>query len=187
MISAVACLKRAFLPNVAYMRYLSPVAKATTFRAFSSLNSKIYMSQSLSLGNSIKSNTYGESVPDHILNVDQSLYDKKSDTFLMDLNDSLEDLSEINQDFVSNIESNQGVLQFDIANVGTYVINKQPPNKQIWLSSPISGPFRFDYDSLVDDWVSLRDHGDTKLLHLLNQEIAEASGGKYRVELAHCD
>lgn len=184
MIPSVACFKKAFLPIVA-MRCVRPVARATVVRGFSSLNSTVYISKSLCLGNTIKSNTYGESIPDHILNIDQSLYDKKSDVFLMDLNDSLEDLSEINQDFVSNIESNQGVLQFDIANVGTYVINKQPPNKQIWLSSPISGPFRFDYDSLVDDWVSLRDHGDTKLLHLLNQEIAEASGGKYRVELAH--
>ena len=25
---------------------------------------------------------------------------------------------------------------------GTYVINKQSPNKQIWLSSPKSGPIR---------------------------------------------
>lgn len=28
---------------------------------------------------------------------------------------------------------------------GTYVINKQPPNQQIWLSSPFSGPARFSY------------------------------------------
>ena len=28
---------------------------------------------------------------------------------------------------------------------GTYVINKQPPNKQIWLSSPSSGPKRYDW------------------------------------------
>ena len=25
------------------------------------------------------------------------------------------------------------------------MINKQPPNKQIWLSSPVSGPKRFDF------------------------------------------
>lgn len=28
---------------------------------------------------------------------------------------------------------------------GTYVLNKQPANKQIWLSSPVSGPKRYDY------------------------------------------
>jgi frataxin len=27
---------------------------------------------------------------------------------------------------------------------GTYVINKQTPNRQVWLSSPVSGPFRYD-------------------------------------------
>lgn len=48
------------------------------------------------------------------------------------------------------------------------MINKQPPNKQIWLSSPTSGPKRYDYvvygesqghkeDTAVGDWVYLRD------------------------------
>jgi frataxin len=31
-----------------------------------------------------------------------------------------------------------GVLTLKLGQRGTYVINKQPPNKQIWLSSPIS-------------------------------------------------
>lgn len=30
-----------------------------------------------------------------------------------------------------------GVLTLKLGDKGTYVINKQPPNKQIWLSSPI--------------------------------------------------
>lgn len=30
-------------------------------------------------------------------------------------------------------------------NRGTYVINRQIPNKQIWLSSPKSGPKRYDF------------------------------------------
>lgn len=29
-----------------------------------------------------------------------------------------------------------GVLNLRLAGHGTYVINKQPPNKQIWFSSP---------------------------------------------------
>lgn len=28
---------------------------------------------------------------------------------------------------------------------GTYVINRQTPNRQIWLSSPTSGPKRYDF------------------------------------------
>lgn len=38
-----------------------------------------------------------------------------------------------------------GVMTINVADKGTYVINKQPPNKQIWLSSPISGPKRYDW------------------------------------------
>lgn len=61
-----------------------------------------------------------------------------------------------------------GVLNVTFPEIGTYVINKQPPNKQIWLSSPLSGPKRYDYvvygegqnqkeDTAVSDWVYLRD------------------------------
>lgn len=57
---------------------------------------------------------------------------------------------------------------------GTWVINKQPPNKQIWLSSPLSGPKRYDFVSLESgesngEWVYLRD-GST-MTKLLLEEI----------------
>ena len=37
-----------------------------------------------------------------------------------------------------------------------YVLNKQQPNLQIWLSSPISGPQRFEME--LDDglWYQIR-------------------------------
>ncbi|KAI0851996.1 Frataxin [Daldinia vernicosa] len=44
-----------------------------------------------------------------------------------------------------DVEYSSGVMTVKIPNAGVYVINKQPPNKQIWLSSPISGPKRYDY------------------------------------------
>jgi frataxin-like iron-binding protein CyaY len=31
----------------------------------------------------------------------------------------------------------QGVLTLKLGELGTYVINKQSPNKQIWMSSPV--------------------------------------------------
>jgi frataxin len=73
-----------------------------------------------------------------------------------------------------------GVLTLSFPPNGTYVINKQPPNKQIWLSSPKTGPKRFDYVMLSEgqdakegtgraDWVYLRD-GST-LTELLQAEI----------------
>lgn len=36
-------------------------------------------------------------------------------------------------------------MTITVAGKGTYVINKQPPNRQIWLSSPVSGPKRYDW------------------------------------------
>jgi frataxin len=62
----------------------------------------------------------------------------------------------------------------------SYVLNKQPPNKQIWLSSPISGPKRFDWvikqegmnakeGSGQGDWVYMRD--GSSLTEILRKEL----------------
>lgn len=48
--------------------------------------------------------------------------------------------------FHFNLCAKDGILTVFLGEEhGTYVINKQTPNKQIWLSSPFSGPKRFDY------------------------------------------
>lgn len=73
---------------------------------------------------------------------------------------------------------------------GTYVLNKQPPNKQIWLSSPVSGPKRYDWvasktgggeapeggleEGKEGEWVYLRD-GST-LSGLLEEEVGVVPG-----------
>lgn len=73
-----------------------------------------------------------------------------------------------------------GVLTLSLPQQGTYVINKQPPNKQIWLSSPLSGPKRYDWvldgegqhekeGSGEGEWVYLRD--GSNLTELLRREI----------------
>uniref|UniRef100_T1JFT7 ferroxidase n=1 Tax=Strigamia maritima TaxID=126957 RepID=T1JFT7_STRMM len=56
----------------------------------------------------------------------------------------------------SDVTYGDGVLTVKLGNDrGTYVINKQSPNRQIWLSSPLSGPKRYDF---VDGrWVYLHD------------------------------
>ena len=66
------------------------------------------------------------------------------------------------------------------------MINKQPPNKQIWLSSPLSGPKRFDWvvvaesmeqkeGSGVGEWIYLRDR--TSLVELLRKELGITVAG----------
>lgn len=59
---------------------------------------------------------------------------------------------------------------------GTYVINKQTPNKQIWLSSPRSGPKRFDYvpsASGSEHGYWIYKHTGVVLHELLDKEMAE--------------
>jgi frataxin len=80
-----------------------------------------------------------------------------------------------------------GVLSIDMGSKGTYVLNKQPPNKQIWLSSPFSGPKRYDWVLLGESmhqkegggtghWVYLRD--GSSLEGLLKKEIGVEMGLK---------
>lgn len=47
-----------------------------------------------------------------------------------------------------------GVLTMGLPPHGTWVLNKQTPNQQIWWSSPISGPRRYEYDG--KEWVYTR-------------------------------
>ena len=62
-----------------------------------------------------------------------------------------------------------GVMTVHIPPHGTYVINKQPPNQQIWMSSPFSGPARFGY-SPEGVWVHHRLDG-VSLGKLLEEEL----------------
>lgn len=62
-----------------------------------------------------------------------------------------------------------GVMTLHIPPHGTFVINKQPPNQQIWISSPLSGPARFGY-SPDRVWVHHRKEGIT-LGRLLEEEL----------------
>lgn len=80
------------------------------------------------------------------------------------------------------------------------MINKQPPNKQIWLSSPMryeslifiispatithnspSGPKRYDYDPESGTWAYSRDK--TTLGQLLEEELSKPFGEPVQLRL----
>ncbi|CAD6587200.1 MAG: Mitochondrial chaperone Frataxin [Cyphobasidiales sp. Tagirdzhanova-0007] len=88
------------------------------------------------------------------------------------LTESLEALQEELGESDFDVEYSSGVLTLKLpAGKGTYVINKQPPNKQIWLSSPTSGPKRYDWSSTEETWFYARDN--SKMIELLQQELSE--------------
>lgn len=93
-------------------------------------------------------------------------YHELADEYLEVVLAQVEALAEKNE--AVEVEYSAGVMTIIHPDIGTYVINKQPPNKQIWLSSPISGPKRYDYvlygegqaqkaGTATGDWVYLRD------------------------------
>eukprot|EP00475_Leptophrys_vorax_P011540 TRINITY_DN180_c0_g1_i10.p1 TRINITY_DN180_c0_g1~~TRINITY_DN180_c0_g1_i10.p1 ORF type:complete len:153 (+),score=28.17 TRINITY_DN180_c0_g1_i10:52-459(+) len=73
-----------------------------------------------------------------------------------------------------DVEYADGVVNVNLGRNGIWVINKQSPNKQIWLSSPLSGPARYDYDEDSGQWVNSRDHS-IKLHDVLQNEFSKVS------------
>ncbi|KAK1754417.1 Frataxin-like domain-containing protein [Echria macrotheca] len=106
-------------------------------------------------------------------------YHAAADAFMERLMNHLEELEQTTEDM--DVEYSSGVLNIRFGpEIGTYVVNKQPPNKQIWLSSPKSGPKRYDYvifgdgqqdkqDTAVGEWLYLRDN--STMADLLREEL----------------
>lgn len=113
------------------------------------------------------SSTFGNAIPDEVTNLTSQKYHNEADLYMDRLLDGLETLSEDFPDVIPDVELNHGVMTLEITGLGSYVINKQPPNKQIWLASPVSGPDRFDL--YQNEWVSLRN--GNKLNEVLSAEI----------------
>ncbi|XP_069137163.1 frataxin, mitochondrial-like isoform X2 [Argopecten irradians] len=99
-------------------------------------------------------------------------FEELAEETLERLSEKFDDIAEtVDCDDEYDVSYGSGVLTAKInPEWGTYVINKQTPNKQIWLSSPVSGPKRYDY---VDKrWVYK--HDGVPMMDLLTQELSEA-------------
>ena len=92
---------------------------------------------------------------------------------LESLSDKFSELFEEEEVFASaDIILADGVLTAQLGpNLGIYVINKQTPNRQLWLSSPVSGPSRFDWDQKEQVWVY--QHTRENLHKVLDREVGE--------------
>ena len=99
---------------------------------------------------------------------DLNNYVRMSNETMESLNDRFSELIEDHDSLMgADTTLADGVLTVKLNEHGTYVINKQTPNQQIWLSSPVSGPYR--YDIFRNSWV-YKHTGET--LHaLLDREL----------------
>ncbi|OEL27499.1 Frataxin, mitochondrial [Dichanthelium oligosanthes] len=101
-------------------------------------------------------------------------FHKLADGTIHDLLEKLEEYGDSIQMDGFDIDYGNQVLTLRLGDLGTYVVNKQAPNRQIWLSSPVSGPARFDWDTSSDGWIYKRTGAN--LLQLLEKEIGELCG-----------
>jgi len=83
-------------------------------------------------------------------------YHDIADEALVTIQDSIDEVFDKNS-IEYEVSLASGVLTFSLPPHGTWVINKQTPNRQLWWSSPLSGPKRYEYDEGDDLWFSTKD------------------------------
>ena len=88
------------------------------------------------------------------------------------LNKIYDEIDKKEYSFIDNISLEEGVLTINLKEDKTYVINIQKPNKQIWLSSPFSGPRRFEFNEANNKWIDIH-NSNNSLLSLISKEINE--------------
>mmetsp|Transcript_3721 Transcript_3721/g.7113 ORF Transcript_3721/g.7113 Transcript_3721/m.7113 type:complete len:144 (+) Transcript_3721:243-674(+) len=98
-------------------------------------------------------------------------FSRTAESVLEQIGDAVSDQQSLGQGPSDlDVEFSQGVLTLQLGEQhGTYVLNTQTPNRQIWLSSPVSGPWRYHWDDEVGQWRSTRD--DHELVWRLADEL----------------
>ncbi|KAJ3621314.1 hypothetical protein MTP99_003465 [Tenebrio molitor] len=105
--------------------------------------------------------------------VDIATFEKVCEETLESLTEYFEEIVEEAYNLKSgDVSYSDGVLTVNLGpEHGTYVINRQLPNRQIWLSSPVSGPKRYDFIAQDKCWVYK--HDGQSLHALLQKEISK--------------
>lgn len=105
-----------------------------------------------------------------------------ADETLDAIQDAMEELfEEIGGDDDLEVNCADGVLTLALPPHGTWVINKQTPNRQIWWSSPLSGPRRYEYED--GQWVFTRSMDSEEAPVTLGDSLVEEIRELYDVDL----
>lgn len=129
----------------------------------------------LSLGKSMSQEDDTKKISDSSL-LDLNTYQLASDETLERLSENLEIILEDRYDKGADVRLESGVLTVVVDPENIYVINKQTPNRQLWLSSPLSGPKRFDLNKELNCWT---ERSSKEELHrLLSKELSSLMKSK---------
>ena len=103
------------------------------------------------------------------------------ETFHLAADETLQGITQIMEDYADdNLTQEMDVdLAGDVLNVGLgarghFVLNKQSPNQQIWMSSPVSGPQRYDFRADTLSWYCRRE--SKGLLSMLADDFEALTG-----------
>ncbi|XP_044466170.1 frataxin, mitochondrial-like isoform X2 [Mangifera indica] len=104
-------------------------------------------------------------------------FHRLANSTIHDLQEKFEEYGDIVQVDGFDVDYGNEVLTLKLGALGTYVLNKQTPNRQIWLSSPVSGPSRFDWDRSAQAWVYRRTRAN--LSKIFESELEQLCGLAY--------
>ena len=103
------------------------------------------------------------------MSTDESRFTSAADQLLNRMADTIDDL--LGDDVDAELQG--GILTLSLESGGQYVINKHAPNRQIWMSSPVSGATHYDYAD--GQWQGTRDPA-AKLPQVLAAELKAKFG-----------
>ena len=86
-----------------------------------------------------------------MLKISEQQYNYLADAFLECLYNRL---LALNKPQIKELSFSKDVLEIEKEGVGKWVLNKNQASKQLWCSSPVSGPSRFDYSFDAKKWVN---------------------------------
>lgn len=105
------------------------------------------------------------------IELSESEYQSLAEQFLDSIHNQLDNDKYFEK--ITNLDYHDGVLDITVNQSKKYVLNLQRPNKQIWVSSPISGPQRFELflNTLTNEkeWLNKRSYKSLK--DLLSDEL----------------
>ena len=78
------------------------------------------------------------------------------------------------------VDLDGGILSIELASGGQYIINKQVPNRELWMSSPVSGAKHFYFDEETENWVDTRSDGI--FFDILSDELTQISGQPFALK-----
>ncbi|KAK4420513.1 Frataxin, mitochondrial [Sesamum alatum] len=123
---------------------------------------------------SLSEESHGPAAIDYRSTLQEDEYHRLANSTIHDLLEKLEEFGDSVEIDGFDVDYGNEVLTLKLGSLGTYVINKQTPNRQIWMSSPVSGPSRFDWDQNAQAWIYRRTKAN--LIQVLETELEKLCG-----------